>query len=124
VHPTHRIAIAAILGLAAAAGLVGLTRTLDLGAARPAAHLPAPAALAARAHRLDRAEVALRHALRAHPPALPVVPSYADAAPAASPAPAAPALQQVTYVRPPPHIVTVHRAGNREGEDHEGGADD
>ena len=32
-HPTHRTAIAAILGLAVVAGLVGLTRTLDLGAA-------------------------------------------------------------------------------------------
>ena len=122
-HPTHRIAIAAILGLAVVAGLVGLTRTLDLGAASQTSRQISPSAFVARSHRLDRAESALRHALTRRPPALPAMPAQTDPAPAASPAPVQPAVQQVTYVRPPPRVVTVHRAGGGEGDDHgEGGS--
>jgi hypothetical protein len=123
VHPPHRIAIAAILGLAVVAGLVGLTRTLDLGAASQTAQAAGPAAFAARSHKLDRAQSALRRALKRRPPALPAMPAPTDPTPVASPAPVQPAVQQVTYVRPPPHIVTVHRAGGGEGDDHgEGGS--
>jgi hypothetical protein len=122
VHPTHRIAIAAILGLAVIAGLVGLTRTLDLGAASQTSRQVSPSAFVARSHKLDRAESALRHALKRRPPALPAMPAPTDPTPVASPAPVHPAVQQVTYVRPPPHVVTVHRAGGA-GDDHgEGGS--
>lgn len=115
-HSTHRIAIAAILGLAAVAGLIGLTRSLDLGAASASAPPVHPAAIARADHRLDHAEAVLRRARAGRPPALPPVPTY-PGVPAASPAPAAPAAGAVTYVRPPPHIVTVHRAGG-EHDDH------
>ncbi len=119
-HPTHRIAIAAILGLAAVAGLLGLTRSLDLGAATASAPPVSPAAIARGNHRLDRAEAALRRARASRPPALPPVPTY-PAVPVASPAPAAPATGAVTYVRPPPRVVTVHRTGGE--RDHEGGSE-
>ena len=126
-HPAHRIAIAVILGLAAVAGLVGLTRTLDLGAASQTSRQVSPSAFVSRSHKLDRAESALRHTLERRPPALPAMPAKTDPAPAASPAPVRPAVQRVTYVRPPPHVVTVHRAGGG-GDDHgeggSGGGDD
>jgi hypothetical protein len=121
VHPTHRIAIAAILGLAAVAGLIGLTRSLDLGAAATPTPRVSPAAVARGNHRLDRAEAALRRARASRPPALPPIPKY-PAVPTASPAPAAPAVGAVTYVRPPPRIATVHRTGG-EGDDHQGGSE-
>lgn len=115
-HRTHRIAIAAILGLACVAGLLGLTRTLDLGAAGATTSHVNRAAVARGTHRLDRAEAALRHARASRPPALPPIPSYpADSV--ASPAPMTRVSGPVTYVRPPPHIVTVHRSGGeRDGE--------
>lgn len=115
-HPFHRIAIAAILGLAVIAGLVALTRTLELGSAPHTAGPPTAAAIAARSHRLDRAQAALRAALARRPPPLPAVPTYA------APSTPAPAVRQVTYVRPPPRVVTVHRAGEGEREDDSGGA--
>lgn len=118
-HPIHRTAIAVLLGLAVVAGLLGLARTLDLGAASPAAHAADPAMLAKGNHRLDRVAAALRRARASRPPALPALPKYPAATPVTSPAPAQPAVQQVTYVRPPPRIVTVHRSGG----EHEGGSD-
>jgi hypothetical protein len=121
VHPTHRIAIAAILGLAAVAGLIGLTRSLDLGVAGASPPPVSPAAVARGNHRLERAEAALRHARASRPPALPPIPTY-PAVPAPSSLHAAPAVGAVTYVRPPPHVVTVHRSGG-EGDDHEGGSE-
>ena len=117
-HPIHRTAVAAILGLAVIVGLLGLSRTLDLGAATAKSHPTDAAALARRSHALDRVQASLRRARAQRPPALPAVPTYS--APAAAPAPAAarPAVQQVTYVRPPPRVITVHRAGGeREGND-------
>lgn len=119
-YTTHRIAIAAILGLACVAGLLGLTRTLDLGAAGATTSHVSPAAVARGTHRLDRAEAALRHARAARPPALPSIPTY-PAVPVASPAPMARVSGAVTYVRPPPHIVTVHRSGGE--RDDEGGSE-
>jgi hypothetical protein len=120
VHSTHRIAIAAILGLAAVAGLLGLTRTLDLGAASASAPPVGPATIARSTHRLDRAEAALRRARASRPPALPPIPTY-PAIPIASTAPGARVSGAVTYVRPPPHIVTVHRSGGE--RDDEGGSE-
>lgn len=121
-HTTHRIVIAALIGLAAVAGLVGLTRTLDLGAATPAAKELSPATIARRSHALDTVAASLRRARANRPPALPPVPSYPDV-PVASPAPAASAPAAVTYVRPPPHVVIVPRTGG-ERDDHEGGSEE
>jgi len=122
VHPIHRAAIAALIGLAAVAGLVGLTRTLDLGAATPAAKELSPATIAKRSQALDKVAASLRRARASRPPALPPVPSYPDV-PVSSPAPAQSAPRAVTYVRPPPRVVTVPRAGG-EHEDHEGGSEE
>lgn len=119
-HPIHRSAVAAILGLAVIVGLLGLSRTLDVGATTAKSHPADTAALARRSHALDRVQASLRKALAQRPPALPAVPTYP--APAAAPAAGRPAVQQVTYVRPPPHVVTVHRAGG-EHEGHEGGSE-
>ncbi len=119
-HPFHRIAIAAILGLAVIAGLAGMSRSLELGATPQKAGSPAAATIAARSHRLDRAQAALRAALARRPPPLPPVPTYS--APSVTPPAARPAARQVTYVRPPPRVVTVHRAGGGEGDDHAGGS--
>lgn len=113
-HPIHRTAIAAILGLAVIVGLLGLSRTLDLGAATAKSQPTDTAALARRSHALDRVQASLRTALARRPPALPAVPTYS--APAGPPAVGRPAARQVTYVRPPPRVVTVHRGG----EEHEG----
>ena len=120
-HPIHRTAIAAIIGLAAVAGLVGLTRTLDLGAATPAATTVRPAAIAKSNHKLDKVAAALRRARASRPPALPALPTYPDV-PVSSPAPAQSAPRAVTYVRPPPHVVIVPRVGGE--RDHEGGSEE
>lgn len=101
-------------------GLLGLSRTLDLGAATAKSHPADTAALARRSHALDRVQASLRTALARRPPALPAVPTYP--APAVAPAAARSAVQQVTYVRPPPRVVTVHRAGE-ENEGHDGGSE-
>jgi hypothetical protein len=132
VRSTHRTIIAVILGLAIVAGLFGLTRTLDLGAATTPSATASPAALAKSSHRLDRVEATLRHARASRPPALPTIPKYPASAPAptsvVNSAPAQPAVQRVTYVRPPPHVVIVPRAGGEgdDGGEHEGsdGSDD
>lgn len=116
-HPIHRVALAAVLGVAVVAGLIALTRTLHLGAAATASADTGRAAIARRAHQLDRMEASLHRALARRPPALPEVPVYPPATPGAAPASAASAPPQtVRYVRPPPRIVHVHRAGG-EGDD-------
>lgn len=119
-HPIHRTAIAVLIGLAAVAGLAGLTRTLDLGAATPAATQMSPRTIAARSHALDRVAASLRRSRASRPPALPPVPSYPDV-PVSSPAPAPAAPRAVTYVRPPPRDVIVPRAGGE--RDHESGSE-
>lgn len=120
-HPIHRTAIAVLIGLAAVAGLVGLTRTLDLGAATPATEQVTPRTIAKRSHALDKVAASLRRARASRPPALPPVPSYPDV-PVSSPAPSQAAPRAVTYVRPPPHVVIVPRTGG-ERDDHEGGSE-
>jgi hypothetical protein len=90
------VAAAAIVGIAAASHTVGLGR-----AARPAA--PSSARIAARSRALDRTEAALRRMLR-----------VGSTAPTGSPPPG---RQRVIYVRPAPHVVTLHRHGG----DHEAG---
>lgn len=122
-HPIHRTAIAVLIGLAAVAGLVGLTRTLDLGAATPATEQATPQTIAKRSHALDKVAASLRRARASRPPALPPVPSYPDV-PVSSPAPSQAAPRAVTYVRPPPHVVTVPRTGGDDDEHHEGGSEE
>jgi hypothetical protein len=106
---SHALAVAAILALSSVFGFVAATRTAGLRSAKATA---SSAGIAARAHRLDRVEAALRRALRDRPPALPPLP----AARAAVPAP------QVVYRRPAPIVVVKHRSGS-DGE-HEQESDD
>jgi hypothetical protein len=86
--------VALLLGVAAVLGVLAATRTAGVGAA--ARSNVTSATVAARAHRLDRLELALRRALRDRPPALPQVPT-------SSPRPAA--APHVVYRRPAPIVV-------------------
>jgi len=69
----HTLAIALVLGAAAAAGLLAATRTVDLGAAQASPRL-SDSAVAARTAKLDRLERSLQKALARRPPKLPRVP--------------------------------------------------
>jgi type II secretory pathway pseudopilin PulG len=105
----HALAVAAILAVSAAFGLLAATRTAGLHSANASA---SSAAVAARAHRLDRVEASLRRALRDKPPALP---------PLLAPR-AAPPAPQVVYKRPAPIIVVKHRPSSE--AEHERESDD
>jgi hypothetical protein len=83
--------------------------------------------IASRTAVLDRTEAALRKALAQKPPKLPSLPATLPArtAPAQQPA------QRVTYVRPAPRVVTIHRHGGEhedervaDGAEREGGGFD
>jgi hypothetical protein len=123
----HALLISLVVGTAAIFGTLAATKTVRLG--RPAAAQPAAAStvIAKRTQQLDRAEIALRKALRQKPPKLPPLPATMPARPSGGGSPAAsaaPTQQRVVYVRPAPIIRHLHRAGGeREGEgDHEASA--
>ena len=119
---THAVAIALILAVSAGLGLVAATRTAGLRST-PSATAAAPSrSIAARQHRLNRIEVALRRALRDKPPALPKVPAAPVRAPVT--ASAAPVQPRVVYHRPAPIVVVKHRAGGEGEHESEGGGDD
>jgi hypothetical protein len=114
-NKTHAAIVALLLAVAAVLGVFAATRTAAVGAAaRPQV---SSATIAARAHRLDRVEAALRKALRDRPPALPAVPT----APAARAVP-----PTVVYRRPAPLVVVRHTGHHDDGEahDHGGESDD
>ena len=69
--PTHALAIAAVLAVAAVLGVVAATKTSQLGATAKHA---AVSTIAARAHKLDSFEAALKKALLSKVPKLPKVP--------------------------------------------------
>jgi hypothetical protein len=101
--------IALLIGVVALVGLVAATRSARLGhaAGRPAV---SSASIDARMRALDRADASLRRALAQKP-------AVGRAAPP----------QKVIYVRPAPHVATIHRHGGEhetEGSDHEGGGFD
>ncbi len=127
----HALSISLAVGIAAIAGTVAATKTVQLG--HPAAARPTTtsAAIVQRTKALDRTEAALRKALSQRPPKLPPLPKTAATAASGAPisAPAQPSAgQRVVYVRPAPIVRHVHRAGSGEGEheaeggsQHEGG---
>ena len=121
VNGKHALLISIAVGIAAIAGTIAATKTVHLG--RSAATQPASASVtvAKRTKQLDRAEIALRKALKQQPPKLPPLPAAvpAGSAPIATAA-AAPQAQRVVFVRPAPIIHTIHRAGGHESE-HESG---
>jgi hypothetical protein len=126
----HAFIISLAVGVAAVAGTIAATKTIQLG--KPAAAQPASASstIAARTKQLDRAEIALRKALKQKPPKLPPLPAAVPAgsapatlaaAPAAPQAQAPAPAQRVVYVRPAPIVKTVHRTGGEHESEHESG---
>jgi hypothetical protein len=110
----HALLISLIVLVAAVFGAVAARHTVAL--AHPS-QTPAPAMssaqIAAANHSLDRTEARLRHMLNGAPSGTAAVP-------------AAPAAQRTVYVRPAPHVVTIHRSGGGEHEaegEHEGGGE-
>ena len=112
----HALLLSLMIGAAAIFGIFAATHTVKLGRS---AHQPAVASaqIAARNRALDRTEASLRRMLEQKPAA------------AAGAVPVAP--QRVVYVRPAPHIVTIHRhsgeyeaKGDHGGDGHEGGGFD
>lgn len=111
----HVITVALLLGVAAILGVVAASRTAGVGAASRS-HV-SNAAVAARAQRLDRVDVALRKALRDRPPALPRVPPAQNQARTSA---------QVVYRRPAPIVILKHSSHHDDRGDHEaegGGSD-
>jgi hypothetical protein len=92
----HAFVMAVLIGAAALAGLIAATRTAGLGRDTRSTGVT-PASITARMHALDRTEAALRRALLLKPAA-----THATRG------------GKVVYVRPAPHVVTVHRAGSDE----------
>jgi hypothetical protein len=124
----HALTISLAIGVAAVAGTIAATKTIQLG--KPAAAQPASASstIAARTKQLDRAEIALRKALKQKPPKLPPLPAAVPAgtAPstlaAAAPQAQAPTpAQRIVYVRPAPIVKTVPRTGGEHETEHESG---
>ena len=119
----HTLFIALMLGVAAAAGLLAATRTVDLGRATS----PNPASaqtIAARSAKLDRTERALQAALAKRPPNLPKVP-HARPAGLASVHSTTP-QGGVVYVRPQATVSTAPQSHEDDDsfDEADGGADD
>ena len=102
------VAVALLLGLAAVLGVLAASRTAGVGASSRS-HV-ATTSIAARAHKLDRVEQALRRALRDRPPALPPVPAAQRRA-AVPP--------RVIYRRPAPIVVIKHASHHDDSGDRE-----
>jgi hypothetical protein len=74
--PSHAVLLSCLLAVAAVAATLAVLKTTSLGMkATPAAASVSAEQIAARNARLDRAEAALRRALRKKPPALPKLPA-------------------------------------------------
>ena len=123
----HAITISLAAGVAAIAGMFAATKSVQLGHHGSAAAAQSSSALVAqRSAQLDRAEASLQKALAQKPPALPALPGSPVAAQRPNQA-----VPRVVYVRPAPHIVTIHRPGGGEheseleaaGREHEGGGE-
>jgi hypothetical protein len=114
----HVFLIALALGVAAVLGVAAATRTTALRAAARPHTTTAAQAIAARAHRLDRLQVALRRSLRAKPPALPPVPTAVAPAPALAAAARTAAAPRIVYRRPAPIVVIKHHANHDSKSDH------
>ena len=112
----HALTISLAVAIAAIAGTIAATKTIHLGRSAVAQPASASSAIARRTKQLDRAEIALRKALKQRPPKLPPLPAAVQAGAAPSAGPAAVQQQRVVYVRPAPIIHTLHRAGGHDDE--------
>jgi hypothetical protein len=101
----HALLISLIIGAAAIFGVFAATHSIGLGrsSARPTI---STAAIAAHNRALDRTEANLKRVLARNQ--------------VARPTPAGTAPQRVIYVRPAPHIVTLHHGGHESDGEHEG----
>lgn len=115
-HKLHITVIAALVALAAIAGMFATVRTTGLGSAARRAN---DATVAAKTRQLAAYERSLAQALAAKTPALPKLP-------AGSPAPASSTQQRVIYHRPPPVVVVKHTHNGDDGFESAagGGSDD
>ena len=125
-RPRHAAVISLLLAFSVAAGAFAAQRTMATASHASAKSSKLSPVLAGRAHALDRMETSLRRALAQRPPALPKMPRFKKL-PVATAAPARVSIARTSssgaprtiFVRPPAHIVTVHRHGG-EHEDDEG----
>jgi hypothetical protein len=112
----HVTVVALILGVSGALGVAAATRTTQLRT--PTAHSSvSDAAIAARAHRLDKVARDIGRARRDRPPALPAVPAARRASGSRA--------QRIVYQRPAPVVVVRHN-GHHESEsepEHESGGE-
>jgi hypothetical protein len=98
----HVFAVAALIAVAAVAGLSAVGRTVQIGTSTRKAN---DALVASKAQQLNRFERSLHRQLAA----VPAIPADTAGAPA-------PPAQRVMYVRPAPVVVHTHRAGGEPGE--------
>ena len=113
----HVFLIAALLGVAALAGMFAATRTVSLGVAGKNSR---DAAVAARTRQLDAYAASLRQALAHKPPALPKVPAAKSSSLVQAGSP------RVIYHRPAPIVIVKHRHQGDDGSEQGdgGGRDD
>lgn len=102
----HVTVVALILGVSGALGIAAATRTAGLRTTTAHSSV-SDAAIAARAHRLDKVARDIARARRDKPPALPAVPAARKAQ--------ASQAQRVVYQRPAP-VVVVRHSGHHESE--------
>jgi hypothetical protein len=107
----HLFAVVVMLGAAAIAGLLAVTRTVDLGAA--AATSTSNTQIAAKTRSLDRLEASLRRSLAKQPPALPS--TQPSAASSRSP--------RTVYVRRSPQGAAARHEDTQDEYEHEGDDD-
>jgi hypothetical protein len=98
----HTFVVAALLALSAAAGSLGLARTLKLGATSAEA---TNTQVAAQERRLNAFEASLRRQLASSP----AVPVGTQVAPSRA--------QRIEYVRPSPIVVSTGASGNESEDD-------
>jgi uncharacterized membrane protein YgcG len=130
-RPRHAAVISLLLALSVAAGAFAAQRTMASASRASAKSTRLSPVLVRRARARDRMEVSLRRALHQRPPALPRIPRFkpvhlAAAATGGTPlaatyrGPSAATAPRTIFVRPPAHVVTIHRHG---GEHDDGGGD-
>jgi hypothetical protein len=122
--PTHALAIAAALAVAAVLGVVAATKTSQLGATAKHASI---GTIAARAHKLDSFEAALRKALLSKVPKLPKVPAVhavsraGSAQVVGSASVVSASAPRVIYHRAAPIIIHTHTHHGDDGSEAEAG---
>jgi hypothetical protein len=103
----HALLVSLVIGAAAIFGTYAATKSVRLG--RTAQPVISRAQIAARSSALDRTEAALHRILAQRP---------ADAAAARRSGP-----RRVIYVRPAPHVVTLHHHGSDDESERESEGD-